>query len=112
MNPEVKKQWIEALRSGEYKQCASSLKLTDSKATSRYCCLGVLCDLHSKATNTPWDEDVYLYHRADLPDAVLEWSGLIQYGSSVGFADEASLITLNDSGNPFTEIADVIEQKL
>lgn len=43
MNPEIKVKWLEALRSGEYKQGKSSLynRLHDS-----YCCLGVLLEVN------------------------------------------------------------------
>lgn len=41
MNPTLKKQWIEALRSGKYRQGRGSLR----SESGEYCCLGVLCDL-------------------------------------------------------------------
>lgn len=40
MKPEIKKRWIEALRSGKYNQGKGYLCKDDS-----YCCLGVLCEL-------------------------------------------------------------------
>ncbi len=40
MDPEIKKLWIEALRSGEYEQCIGALH----DATG-YCCIGVLREL-------------------------------------------------------------------
>ena len=40
MKPEIKKQWVQALRSGEYKQGRGQLK-----QGATFCCLGVLCDL-------------------------------------------------------------------
>lgn len=43
MNQEVKKAWLEALRSGNYKQGQSWLKDGD-----KYCCLGVLCETLSR----------------------------------------------------------------
>ena len=43
MNKEVKKKWVDALRSGEYAQGRSSLRDHDE-----YCCLGVLCELAVK----------------------------------------------------------------
>lgn len=47
MNPDIKKDWIEALRSGEFKQAKATLKgyAYDDKgnvAGAGYCCLGVL----------------------------------------------------------------------
>lgn len=40
MSPELKTRWLEALRSGEYKQGRAYLRKDD-----KFCCLGVLCDL-------------------------------------------------------------------
>lgn len=40
MDPEVKTKWLEALRSGKYKQGTARLNKGDE-----YCCVGVLCDI-------------------------------------------------------------------
>lgn len=45
MNPEVKAEWLAALRSGAYKQAQA--RLFDPE-TGGYCCLGVLCDIAEK----------------------------------------------------------------
>lgn len=51
MNKDIKKKWVEALRSGDYKQ--TRLRLQDKGG---YCCLGVL----HLVTETPLDyESVY-----------------------------------------------------
>lgn len=59
MDPEVKRLWIEALRSDEYKQGKSALRqILKSLArkrhkglkAQRFCCLGVICDLYQKHT--------------------------------------------------------------
>jgi hypothetical protein len=57
-NTEIIKEWVAALRSGEYEQCEGSLKLYrefnnakgkfgdwEELEKPRFCCLGVLCDL-------------------------------------------------------------------
>jgi len=44
MKLEVKKLWIEALRSGKYEQGRGALN-----KDGKFCCLGVLCDLAVKA---------------------------------------------------------------
>ncbi len=41
MNRELKKRWVEALRSGQYKQGQKQLR----PDADTFCCLGVLCDL-------------------------------------------------------------------
>lgn len=40
MDKEIKVKWLEALRSGNYKQGRRCLRKDD-----RFCCLGVLCDI-------------------------------------------------------------------
>jgi hypothetical protein len=54
MNPEIKARWVAALRSGEYQQTTGNLRTENG-----FCCLGVLCDLHSKATGIEWAVDTY-----------------------------------------------------
>lgn len=44
MTPEQKKKWVDALRSGEYKQGYDSLCTTDRGKTT-WCCLGVGLDV-------------------------------------------------------------------
>ena len=112
MNAEVKKQWVEALRSGEYKQTQGHLR-----KDGQYCCLGVLCDLHAKATGGQWEEDHYGNCSAWLPRTVCSWAGL-----SLALVDSyvvvnrddgcVTLATLNDNGKTFNDIAHVIEEYL
>lgn len=45
MNPEWKKKWLTALRSGSYTQGAGCLKRTFTDGTTAHCCLGVLTEL-------------------------------------------------------------------
>ncbi len=57
MNPELKAQWLAALRSGDYKQGSHQLVRND-----RYCCLGVACDLAVKAgVTSEWAGEDYPY---------------------------------------------------
>ncbi len=42
MDPELKKKWVAALRSGEYKQGRNRLH---RKVDNSFCCLGVLCEV-------------------------------------------------------------------
>lgn len=72
MKKEIKKLWVEALRSGKYQQGRGELRCDDT-----FCCLGVLCDLHAKATGMAWEDKCrYLGQVGTLPDDVLDWSGL------------------------------------
>jgi hypothetical protein len=49
MTPEFKAQWLEALRSGKYKQGDSNLRGFDDA----FCCLGVACDLLHPTSGRP-----------------------------------------------------------
>jgi len=112
MNPEVKKLWVEALRSGKYKQGKSRLR-----RGGEYCCLGVLCDISGLGE---WEGDDYVtteaygYRSADLPPAVEKWAGLKDsFGGQVSFNGiDRDLAYHNDVGRTFAEIADTIEAQL
>lgn len=127
MNPEVKTMWLEALRSGEYKQTTERLRNGDA-----YCCLGVLCDLYAKhnpgAGFEPKDGTRHIfttsgnYVAETLPPwSVQRWAGLngfdvpakaaagvVRYDPQVSI----SLAAINDEGVSFEVIADIIEKFL
>ena len=125
MNPDVKAKWLEALRSGRYKQGRHVLK---TKSGS-FCCLGVLCHLAQKegvvgrfrpssigeGYGIPvTDGDHNYVEDAGLPPAVAEWAGLDPESLTVaGY----HLADLNDgaggaSRHSFAQIADEIEKHL
>lgn len=103
------KAWLEAIRSGEYKQ-GSRVLCSDSA----YCCLGVLSKIQGRLKNGKDGEEntgivlskenpliEYLDENGRLPRGVKVWrSG----------EDFNSLAVLNDKGFTFSEIADIIEQ--
>ena len=120
MNPEIKKRWIEALNSDEYKQTKNRLK--DSTG---YCCLGVLTDLYVKEHNQEWKyyEESHIYYFNDvesgqregtiLPYCVVNWSGLeyVDPYFHVSNTDDVNYLTiLNDEGYSFKQIAQIIEE--
>lgn len=94
MNEQVKKMWVDALRSGEYKQGQNVLHAFNSVGEERFCCLGVLCDIAVKHNvvarsgeakrNFPPIDNLqtagfsYGWQSAmvDLPVEVIEWAGL------------------------------------
>lgn len=97
MKKSVVNKWVKALRSGKYKQGTDHLK-----RNGKYCCLGVLCSI-TKMKN--WKTMNYLSYN------IREQLGL---NSDVGeFKNEStkeSLAVLNDTGNDFNRIADIIER--
>lgn len=118
MNPEVKAKWLEALRSGEYKQGTGHLN-----RGRRYCCLGVLCEvaiqegLNLSVTREGPRENVTAFYNNSaglLPEAVVEWAGLTMTNPEFFTDDQESwsLASKNDSGATFEEIANLIEEHL
>ena len=100
------------MRSGEYKQNIGSMRSNDG---SRFCCLGVLCDMGSEGRWVPLvsDKTVFAYDSGsgDLvrknfpPPRVLAQSGLSN-------ATARALALMNDKGASFEEIAKWIEERL
>lgn len=120
MNKDIKQEWVDALRSGEYKQTKGNLR-TDSG----FCCLGVLCDLYAKHKPACWKPSdctgfnhYWFYPDADdmnacsqtLPNAVYKWAELPE-NNPIAIRNR-SLAELNDGGYSFTEIANIIEENL
>lgn len=110
MNQEVKALWLNALRSGEYKQGHFWLRRNNDK----FCCLGVLCDLHAKAHGKEWDDRAYLGVESAPPQEVLEWAGLPKSNPHVMIpSEDKTLAALNDYHEySFRQIADLIEAQL
>ena len=127
MNPEVKVKWLEALRSGEYRQTRYILQ----SSSHGFCCLGVLCDIYTKEVGGSWEwehseEDAYsIVHEdeldaatTDLPFRVMEWAGLEERNPQVtnpfceGEVAFSTLALLNDDGKDFEFIADLIDRDL
>ena len=107
MNERVKQLWVEALRSGEYKQCNYSLRRDESKVIS-YCCLGVLCELYAREhSHFDWAQ---IGIRTWLPVYVMHWAGLTKPDPEPKYGDH-TLSDLNDrAGYNFEQIAEVIEK--
>lgn len=101
MKQPFKQEWIEALRSGKYKQGVKYLRYNEE-----FCCLGVLCDL---VAPTAWQKhDCWDFYYNDgiegyLPPSVIDKVGLFSN-------QENKLAVMNDNGKTFEEIADYIEK--
>lgn len=112
MNPIIKDKWIAALKSGEYTQGPSRLKIRYDNDEIRHCCLGVLCELArvESITNEYPLLSSYAFgaskHTATntMPASdVLTWAELAAYQADV-------LAGLNDSGWSFDRIAEYIQE--
>ncbi len=117
MNKRIKKLWVEALKGGEYEQGTKLLCNQYSKEYDKFCCLGVLCNLHSLETEEGWFESPCL-------DGAMMYSVAGESGAGVppipvkiwaGLEDKniGKLVELNDNkGATFQEIAKYIEENL
>lgn len=105
---EHRRLWVEALRSGKYQQAQGALH-----DAGGFCCLGVACDISRLGSweRSGADEDRFYLVDDDLEDSVLpiavqRWLGLRAPG---GEAQAYMLWHLNDNGETFAAIADIIE---
>lgn len=109
---------LQALESGEYKQCRGALR-QDNDGEFRYCCLGVATHLANKFKVKNYGGKTDLFEIADalLPASLarflnIENDGSFKYrvlhrGESYG-----SLTALNDRGVRFKTIARTIREQL
>lgn len=116
MNKVVKAKWLEALRSGNYRQTQGGLLDREVNKRNKYCCLGVLCAIHAKETGNKFEEEHYLGDSGGLPDEVMAWSGIDSQGTlNKSIHDDGkhdTLAELNDHAEyTFKQIADVIEKQ-
>lgn len=115
MDETIKKLWVKALKSNTYKQGKGHLRKDDS-----FCCLGVLCDLHSKSNpDSYWvsptlsTSTVYKYSAGSsvdsnnkpttvedseqLPSAVCDWAGINNNDIPILYeGDVIPIYSLND----------------
>ena len=120
----ILKRWIEALRSGKYKQGRQRLKRKDYQDDC-YCCLGVLVEVAGgKFAEFPTDpdDDFAPYHgkykeevcSAALPMKLAMELGMDAFGDPVRVPGDLtwhkrSLSFRNDNGATFNDIADTLE---
>ena len=118
MKPDIKERWVDALLSGDYTQGKGRLQRDGS-----FCCMGVLCDLYSKETGTPWvlSEGSLSIHGASgcLPLQVRVWGALdwVTVGRNPGLVTRNGKLEpmsyLNDSeGMSFSELGLLIQEQL
>lgn len=106
MDQNVKKLWVDALRSGEYKQGMYALRKGND-----FCCLGVLCDISDKfkwvqaGINSTYFK--YGNEMSSLPEEVANWASLCRFSGLI-----TSLTQRNDNSVPFVDIANYIEENL
>jgi hypothetical protein len=115
MNQELKAKWLEALRSGKYKQTQGVLNRVKEEHIAGVvkpvgmCCLGVLCDIIDPNGWVPTArERVMAFRRREITGYLPEE---IEDIARLG-AHDMILAASNDTGQSFEEIADYIEKVL
>lgn len=114
------KLWVQALRSGKYRQGRGALN-----SKNGMCCLGVACEVYQSVVgdlnveeidpggesdpNVRYDgEDFY------LPEKVQTWLGLATkqgQHNNPDYSHHDGLAYFNDKGSTFDQIADIIESE-
>ena len=111
--------WVEAIRSGKYKQAENYLKTKKG-----HCCLGVLCEISQKVkfTEYPHNDGIYaIIDGDDLAYASLPPKVITEFRLSnsegkpscrveIDGKEYISLASANDQGVLFAKIADWIEE--
>ena len=120
LKPEIKEEWVAALRSGQYYQGQGQLH---SSRFGTHCCLGVLCDIAAKKENSTIEH--YRWAHTEMPNPALK-----ELVSATPLTDEekahsssgweitgelmplnSTLADLNDEGVSFANIASLIEKQ-
>lgn len=109
MNPEIKAEWVAALRSGNYVQTIYVLNWNNEK----FCCLGVLCEIQGlEKIGEHLSGRVYYRENMSPASELLPKDFAARLGlKDSGWIEELglSLTELNDAGFTFDQIADIVE---
>ncbi len=112
MKYEIAEQWAAALRSDEYKQGYGQLRNND-----KFCCLGVLCNLHAQAhpniAARQKYSNRYISQAYELPPEVVNWAGMSSnLGRYVLNPNDPRTLALDNDHHkkPFDQLADIIER--
>lgn len=121
MDPDLKRRWVEALRSGEYEQTTAALvRLPLEGANSHpekdsFCCLGVLCEVaglerSDSGRSFRLPEEARMGGMSELIDSTLgAWRQIV----GIDETHQNDLMELNDVGRrSFAQIADYVERNL
>lgn len=104
MDKDIADKWVDALRSGRYKQTRGRLKARNGAM----CCLAVLAVVCGQ--KFVWDRGLYTLGGTCVGGSLREWSGNPLKTSVGAYSGALSLSAENDGGKTFDEIADIIEK--
>lgn len=114
MSKQLKQQWVDALRSGEYGQATGTL--CDGKGN--FCCLGVLehivlgGEVETYDHNDKFQEYKKDEYRRYPSEEFWEYAGITRYLLEKDEYLDEYLAELNDSGRPFRDLATIIEEQV
>ena len=102
-------EWVDALRSGKYKQTKETLKGELPEGGVGYCCLGVLADImgYEIEVETYIGGGEWLKYETEGPKHIYE-----DFKASAGGDFVDLLMRHNDNGMPFRKISDIIEREM
>lgn len=112
-------KWLEALKSGEYKQGKRFLhRITKSNNESSFCCLGVACDLFKEELNINFQlrlngHDLGGFYNdggALPPQKIADHLGLNNILGGSSLKDGNLLTKINDNSNDFNAVIKVLEE--
>jgi len=136
MRKDVAEKWVAALRSGKYEQGTAALctlipYMELEETAEQFCCLGVLCEVvrddpdflaEYPEYNTEIVEGGAVNYRAYganhrdtaheyLPSSVVAWVQMKSNDGAIAIDGDCGLLLshMNDTGTPFSEIAELIE---
>lgn len=111
------KKWIEALRSGKYKQGRSHLHKIDENGKTSFCCLGVACDLFYEGIKLnslcPQGRGIRVVYGDEVSYAPPEIVEILKLNDATGITRgeyAPGLAQRNDAGESFEYIASVLEE--
>jgi hypothetical protein len=104
MEAELKKKWVDALRSGKYPQGQRHLRTAGAEA--KFCCLGVLCEVAPDIEFDAVETGYRLFGSGTLMTSYLFRDALEHYNMNVKVTDGCDTFERPQS---FDDIADYIE---
>lgn len=96
--------WLEALRSGDYKQGTGRLCRVDDEGNEEHCCLGVLAEVIGMDK-----DDSNALRMYAVPGDLQSYSSVMLDSSVLPGVVQTDLSRWNDNGHNFAFIADEIE---
>jgi hypothetical protein len=115
MNKWVKRKWVRALRSGEYKQVQGLLFDDQEGKVIGYCCLAVvMAEMHPTSFDGRTGPDLFFGERVLIGGDSVDGKVADDLAILWGLDEDTQelLANMNDDGQSFPVIADWIEENL